>query len=72
MLLTGAAVAGPVASPGSSFTVDYNGHTDAGVIAGLTARVDFSGFIFTHQAAENRTRVRFDMGITNTSNGPIT
>jgi hypothetical protein len=52
--------------------VDYNGHTDAGVIAGLTASIDFSNFTFTHQSSMNRTRVRFDMGITNTSSGPIT
>src|SRR5688500_16873162 len=72
VLLSGAAVAGPVATSGSSFTVDYNGHTDAGVIASLTASIDFSNFTFTHQSSMNRTRVRFDMGITNTSSGPIT
>jgi hypothetical protein len=74
LLLAGIAVAGPTATAGSSFSVDYNGHTlnAANTIAGLGARVDFYNFSFTQHTLFNRTEVQFGMRITNTSGGPVT
>src|SRR5688572_4995348 len=61
------------ATAGSSFTVDFNGHTtSSNIIDGLTSAVTFSNFSFTDNSLFNWTRVQFQAEVTNNSSAPIT